>query len=699
MSGIKPKRSEIRLERSEIRPERNGIRPRATQGGTSAPVRLLYPWMSPRRATAALLVSIVGHACLLAGLGRGDPPLPDELRDLPLPSLASAADHLAIAGRLKAERRALVEQARADRQAGKLSLGRFLLQANRIDAEEIGQEIDSEEALARYAAKVAALREALKNSDVTHAAPEVFGELKYHGQPGGLMGSALLDGGGSCEQIAQLVASAVFDAGRPEAAFLRFYGAPMSDGVAHLSPVALEKGEERDLMSGRPALLSGKLLPVADLIEIYARAHGLSPREPEAGGGRSSAGGAGAPEPANTTRPERPTLFAGFPPNHDRYPGSLPLYAARALKEPTSSEAEEPEDPEAARERARSCAYFLRMAMLQPPLVEVLPSPLGQSPGISVEPRRVPSPLQLEREAALLNAAEDLVQAPGSDEADRIMGLACLAALGEVAAVDFTLARERRSAEAAIAKRVRAREEGRKAIEALLRQDDEAERVAKRLSEEFGGRAWLLLALEGGDELVLQSLTRGRRDNWGRVSALAALVLWPATQARALALVERLPIPNQVNVMHEVFHAHDHMRPWATNVDLGAAPAGLAADSAGAAGAGATFRRAYGVFRALAFRLWEAQRDVNEIFSALREESRRAGLDAAWEAALLEYCGRNALGLYSQRDIGMPVAMALKDAVRKNGHPSLEALSRQLDYIELQGRLDARTLADAMRLP
>jgi len=658
--------------------------------------------MSPRRATAALLVSIVGHACLLAGLGRGAPPLPDELRpiELPLPSLASATDRLAIAGRLKAERRALVEQARADRQAGKLSLGRFLLQANRIDAEEIGQAIDIEEAEARYAAKVEALREALKKNDVTHAAPEVFRDLKYRGQPGGLMGSALLDGGGSCEQIAQLVASAVFDAGRPEAAFLRFYGAPMSDGVAHLSPIALEKDEERDLMSGRPALLSGKLLPVADLIEIYARAHGLSPREPEAGGGRSSAGGAGSPEPSNTTRPEpeRPTLFAGFPPNHDRYPGLLPLYAARALKDPASG-AEEPEDPEAARERARSCAYFLRMAMLQPPVVDVVPSPLGQSASISIEPRRIPSPLQLEREAALLGAAEDLVQAPGSDEADRIMGLACLAALGEVAAIDFTLARERRSAEAAIAKRVTAREEGRKAIEALLRNDDEAERVAKRLSEEFGGRAWILLALEGGDELVLQSLLRGRRDNWGRVSALAALVLWPATQERALALVERLPIPNQVNVMHEVFHAHDHMRPWATNVELGAAPAALAADSEKAAGAGATFRRAYEVFRGLAFRLWEAQRDVNEVFSALGEESRRAGLGAAWEAAFLEYCGRNALGLYSQRDIGMPVAMALKDAVRKNGHPSLEALSRQLDYIELQGRLDARTLADAMRLP
>jgi hypothetical protein len=363
------------------------------------------------------------------------------------------------------------------------------------------------------------------------------------------------------------------------------------------------------------------------------------------------------------------------------------------LKEPTSA-AEEPEDPEAARERARSCAYFLRMAMLQPPVVDVLPSPLGQSAGISVEPRRIPSPLQLEREAALLGAAEDLVQAPGSDEADRIMGLACLAALGEVAAVDFTLARERRSADAAIAKRVRAREEGQKAIADLLRRSDDTERVAKRLSMDFGGRTWLLLALDGGDDLVLRTLTRGNRDEWGRVSALAALVLWPTTQARALALVDRLPIREQVDVMHEIFHAHDHMRPWATNVELTAAP-----PLAQAGDAGAAFRRAYGVFRGLAWRLWEAQRDVDEIFNALREEARRAGIDAAWEAALLEYYGRNALGLYSQRDAGMGVVAAVKDAIRRSAHPSLATLSKQIDYIELQGRLDARTLADAMRIP
>lgn len=669
-----------------------------------------------RRATVAVLVSIAGHVCLLAGLGRGsderaevEAPAPSPV-ELATPALSEAVERTATSVRLQAERRALIEEARAERRAGKLSLGRFILRGNRIDAEERGIEFDLAEAEARFQEKVAALREAIQNGpgDVKHAAPEVFAELKYHGQPGGLMGSALLDGGGSCEQIAQLVASAVFDAGRPDAAFLRFYGAPMSDGVAHLAPIALENGEEHDLMSGRAALLRGTRLPVAELIEIYARAHGLAPSAAPGQGGapagkpgdKTGAAAGAAANNANQSaarkEPDRPTLFAGFPPDYDRYPGSLPLYAARALKEPTG-EAEEPEDPESAREQARSCAYFLRMAVLHPPLVEVLPTPLEGGLSAAVEPRRVPNPMRLEREATLLRAAEDLVESPTSDEADRIMGWACLAALGEVAAVDFTLARERRFADAALAKRTRAREEGKKALAAILAQPGEVERVAKRLSD-FGGRTWLLLTLEGGDELVLKTLGHGQQESWGRVSALAALLLWPATQARALALVEKLSLRDQVGVMHEVFHAHDHMRPWATNVELSEPPA-LGAGAADPTAPGATFRRAYGVFRGLAWRIWEAQRSMDEIVQALHEESTRAGIDAAWEAVMLDYCSRNLLGLFSQRDNGLSIAMALKGAVQRNGHPSLEALSRQLDYIEAQGRLDARTLADAMRLP
>ncbi len=181
-----------------------------------------------------------------------------------------------------------------------------------------------------------------------------------------------------------------------------------------------------------------------------------------------------------------------------------------------------------------------------------------------------------------------------------------------------------------------------------------------------------------------------KSDDWGRVSSLAALVLWPATEDRALALVETLPMGDQVEVMHEIFHAHDHMRPWATNLDLGGA--------ASEGSHGAAFRRVYRVFRGVAFRLWEGQRGIDEVIEGLFRESRAANIGPAWEAALIEYCSKNTLGLYSLRASGMSVVRALKEAVRRCGHPSLGLLSRQLDSIESQRELTAETLADAMRM-
>jgi hypothetical protein len=104
------------------------------------------------------------------------------------------------------------------------------------------------------------------------------------------------------------------------------------------------------------------------------------------------------------------------------------------------------------------------------------------------------------------------------------------------------------------------------------------------------------------------------------------------------------------------------------------------------------------VFRGLGWRLWEGQRPPEEILAALRSEARRAGIDEAWQAALLSYCGRNLLGLHSHRPSGLDVVRALQAAFKESGHPSLASFRRRLDYIESQSRLDATTLADAMRM-
>ncbi|MDC3953040.1 hypothetical protein [Polyangium jinanense] len=640
-----------------------------------------------RRALCTVILSVLGHALFLR---YGAPRAPEVPRTIAASTatspIASVADSLARNERTREARRKLVESARSDRKKGRLALGRFLLEANRIDAEEAGEELDVAEALIRYEDRLSRLRQALREGDpVTLAVPWAFEDIKYYGQPGGRMADALLDGGGSCEQVAQLVVAAVFDAGKPAEVALRFYGKPMSDGVAHLAPIAIHGKEEHDLMAGTPATPGGSRVAPDELVEVYARVHGLAPPIAAAASGGGGTGKEAAPpasaEPTDSA-PSRPSLSAGFPPNADVYPGTLPLYAVRAVKQP-GEPGDVLEDPSFAAEGARHCAYFLRMASLSPPTIEV-------EQGVTLEPYPTPRPQRLEREAFLLRVAQDLAKSPQADEADRLMSLACLTALGEVAGTDFTLAGERRLANAAVATGKQAREAGEKALAAIRWSSEDGARIAKRIETEYAGRSWILLFLKGGGDVVLDLTLRAPRDNWGRVNALGALVLFPETRARAIEASARLPLRDQVDVMHEVFHAHDHLRPWATNFDLETPP--------NASEAVLRFVRAYRVFRGVAFRLWEGQREAGETLAALSEEARAAGLDRAWEAAMIDYHARNVLGLYAQRSSGFEVVAALVDATRGNPDPSLDPLRKQLAYIEAEGRLDARTLADAFRM-
>ncbi|HSN99020.1 MAG TPA: hypothetical protein VLS89_12065, partial [Candidatus Nanopelagicales bacterium] len=221
--------------------------------------------------------------------------------------------------------------------------------------------------------------------------------------------------------------------------------------------------------------------------------------------------------------PARPTLFAGMPANSDRYPGALPLYARRALQAPGGDEEDE---GAAAADQGRDCAYFVRMAALYPPAVEVA-VPAGV---LRAEPRRLPDPRRLERASALLVGGEALARE--GELADRLMGWACLAAVGESAALDMALAGQRRLAGAAVARATEARAAAREALAKVRWGEEEGEQIRKRLSAEFGGRTWLLLFLHGGERVVLDLVDRGRRDDWGQVSALAALILWGPTAQR-----------------------------------------------------------------------------------------------------------------------------------------------------------------------
>ncbi len=657
------------------------------------------------RSGPALALSLVVHAAVFGGLlarSRDRDPVnaPPEARSF-APAVTARFQAARRAVELREERAALVRGARSSLAAGHLALGAFLLEASRIDAEVNGIDLDSAVAGQRYAERLSALRAALSGkTGVAAAVPKVFGDLKYYGRPGGLMASALTDGGGSCEQVSQLVAAAVYDAGRPAEVALRHYGGVMDDGAAHVTPVAITKDGELDLMTGLPVVPGGVRVAAEELVEIYARAHGLAPPLPAsvsragdqgAGQGGGDAGGRdpgrAAEKPSKDT-PSRPTLAAGFPRNADRFPGSLPLYAARAVRDPTREPAVLG-DAESTELQAKHCAYFLRIAMLSPPSVDVV---LGGASGVlGVEPRRVPVPLRLERESVLLRAAETVASSYGADPVDRLMSWACLAVLGDTAAVDFSLAREHALAGEAVSAGKRGRERGKAALAAIAWSGEEGARAAKKLSMDYGGRTWILLALEGGDRVVFDLVNRSTRDDWGRISALGALVVWADTRDRAIGFVSTLPLADQVDVMHEVFHAHDHMRPWASTFTLDGTPA-----SPG--GSAQQFLAVYRVFRGLAWRLWEGQRPVTETLATLETEARAAGLDGAWEAALLQYFAHNALGLHSQRPRGKEIVPLLREAAARNPHASLDPLRRRLAYLDEQAQLDARTVADAMRL-
>jgi hypothetical protein len=645
----------------------------------------------------ALILSVVGHAAFLA-YGAPRPRVNGSIDQRFGLATMVATQKLVDKHQARVLRKALIDAAKAARSKGTLRLGQFLIAANRIDADEDGQSFDDEEALVQYENRLSELRKVLRDeSVVAYAAPEVFSDLRYYGRPGGRMGDALLDGGGSCEQLAQLVVATAYDVGRGKDVAFRAYGKPGPDGAGHLAPIAKHEGVEYDLMTGAPAAQGGVRVAPDEIIDVYARVHGLAPMLEGATSKKTNkpsekfGGEKGEPSSAANLEPDRKSLAAGFPPNDDAFPGSLPLYAERALKPPGfgGTMEEGPVDAEAAIERARHCAYFVRMAALSPLVVDVVSDENARQDEHSFEVVRIPNASRLEREARLLRAAEDLARNKSVGDADHLLGYACLAALGDMAAVDFSLARERRLSALALDTSKRAREMGKQLLREIPWKTPDGAELSRQLRVDFAGRFWLLLFLEGSEEIVLDLVRQGDADDWGRISSAAALLLFPKTRARAFDSVGKFSRRDQVDVMHEIFHAHDHLRPWATNYELELPPE--------ASASAVTFYQVYRVFRAMAFRLWEGQREPRETVDQFLEEAREAGLEDAWQAALIDYYARNVLALYSRRNKGLEIMEALDRAIQTNRHPSLEPLRRQIAYIKAEGKLDARTLADAFR--
>jgi hypothetical protein len=599
-----------------------------------------------------LCASVIGHAAVFApALGRPRDERALEARSL---NLAQRAEAVARPVVVAAERRELVEEARADRAAGRLALGAFLLRASAIDAREAGRRLDLDRARQLYEDRLARLREA--GGDVRDAIPAVFGDLHYYGRPGGSMGEALLEGGGSCEPLSHLIAAALYDTGHGARARLRFYGGEGDSGATHLAPVYGEGRDERDLLTGAPARRGGALFAAEDLVEAYARAHDLAPPIDAGGAGGDDDGDGDDGAPAV---PPAVTLARGYPPNRDRFPGTTPLYADRAVQAPSEPAA----TATVPSLDGSDCAFFVRVAALDPPILGVA-DPDGGAFG--VELRRVPTGAQLDRIFNLVQAVERTVRAGGSDEpADRLMDLACLTALYDRAVVGFELTGERELAQLAAERGRKAAAEGEALLAGVDLRAPAGERMLARLAERYAGKSWLLLLLRGGDAAMLRLGADASHSDWGRTSLLAALLVAPRTRRAALALVEGLNPRQKLSVMHEVFHAHDHQRPWASNYAL---------DDAG----DGEFARVYRVFRGLAWGLWEGARPPVEVLDTLLREAERERIGRPWIVALLDYYGRNALALHQSRADGRVFSGTLKRWLRVNGFGDLDLYRRDL---------------------
>jgi hypothetical protein len=297
----------------------------------------------------------------------------------------------------------------------------------------------------------------------------------------------------------------------------------------------------------------------------------------------------------------------------------------------------------------------VRIAALDPPALLV--------DGFPVELRRVPTPSQLERTLAVTQSVEREIGK--AEPAERLMGLACLAALYDDAASDFALTSEHDLSKAAAEKHKRAVDEGAKQLAAVDWGAPEGRAILGKLSARFGGRAWVLLVLPGGDAPVLQLASGAEQDSWGRIAALAALMVAPSTRVAATSIVAGLPRRAQIDVMHEIFHAHDHLRPWASSYALEGAPDGELA-------------RAYRVFRALAWGLWEGARPQEEVLASLLRGAAAAQLDRAWVAAFLEYYGKNMLALHQHREDGPDLARAFQQWLLAHGYTDVDVYAQAI---------------------
>jgi hypothetical protein len=647
---------------------------------------------SRARIAVAVALSVIAHGIF------GAVPDGEDARPRPLLQTRRGVHHevsasSAILRRVAAEvmRLAWYASARRDAGAGRLQLGATLLRANAIDAYAEGAPFDLQAALVAYEARRARFRElqASEVGDVREATFTTFADLTYAGTPGGRMGDLILRGRGACEPLSHLVVSVLFDEGIAGAGF-RYYGGAIG-GVTHLAPVLRTERGDFDLMSGDRAMPGGVAFDPAELIEAYARAHGLIDAPPRLASLDAGVFGSIA---ATTT------LSAGYPPNTTRFEGAFPLFAEQAMR-PIAAPAGSSAAPGGRTYRHDTllgddfphCTSLLRLASLDDVAIP-FETPSGAA-SISVE--LAPRPEALERIAGLALSLE--VYRDDEDPVVRIAALACLAGVYKRAARDFAVAGKDEIAARAARETRRAQHDGAALIAPRLRTPEARDALLARFDSEAPGESWALLFLPGGGDLFEEGLPRRAaladgavprpplEEASSRILLAAALIVAPETRAATIRSLVKLSPGDRVEVMHEIFGAHDARRPWSSSYEI-TAPPGLEEDP---------FVQANAVFRRMAWAMWDADRPPLETLDALKRD-----LDAAPEtdplrAALFSYFVKNTIAHAVIKKRDRSVVDAIATWLRDNHVRGVERSIAVLDAMRASPRFDLQALADAMR--
>lgn len=467
-------------------------------------------------------------------------------------------------------RRELVTRALSDRAAGRLRLGRFLLAADALDAEEERAELDLAEAQKRYDTLCAKLeRELGRDPSVVVASGRAFSDLAYSSAVHRLS-DLVLTGVGACGPAAQIRGACLYDLRRRHGLALRYWGGVNTQGATHVTATWREDAVTFDLVTAAPVHAGGVSLPPDRLIEAYARAHGI------------------LPPPAHGERPrvdEAAVASFAYPTNDDVFEADAPLFAKRASGAAST--------PDGAGTRARAAP----VEMLSDDTLDALP-PSHVQGSMAGAPKLVRCPLRpqslhharvdlttpsgtsqvelvrVPSDAALSVIAQVVARyerdAPRAKKLDRLTTHSCLALAYDFAATRF----------AAAGRQVIAREAARRAtrqLKAARELLDEIRRSNPGYARDLDTQAdhWTLIAFDEGAKTLLSMEMHPDEESEPRIELFAdrmlrryALLLFDATREQLVRAAPELTLNHRVTLVGMVvtlLRTHPEIEPTANS--------------------------------------------------------------------------------------------------------------------------------------